>query len=125
MNPYYFRRNRTCHFHLWALSFCPSPVFIPLIHLYVSVFISSIPFLCFSSSFIYSPIHSFLLFISFFRFCLYFARFISFFCPSVIYIFQSASLSNVVEQHAVIYMFLRALQFAISPNALGQIVSRS
>jgi len=41
------------------------------------------------------------------------------------YFFHSASLSNVVEQHAVIYMFLPAVQFAISQNALGQVISRS
>jgi len=40
------------------------------------------------------------------------------------YFFRSASVSNVVEQNAVIYMFLPAVQFAISQKALGQIISR-
>jgi hypothetical protein len=31
----------------------------------------------------------------------------------------------MVEEYAVIYMFLQAVQFAISQNALSQTVSRS
>ena len=41
------------------------------------------------------------------------------------YFFHSASVSNVAEQNAVIYMFLPAVQFAISQNSLGQIISWS